>query len=195
MTAPIHILLIEDSQTDAKLVIGELRRANLALMFDRVEDADAMRAGLATRNWDVVLSDWSMPKFSAVDALRILRESDQNVPLIIVSGSIGEHVAVDAMRAGAQDSVLKDRLARLAPAIERELRECAVRRTQRRLEARFRAIIERSADGLMLHSEDGTIQYASPGSTPIFGLTPKGSSARGSSTISTKATDRACSNR
>jgi two-component system, cell cycle sensor histidine kinase and response regulator CckA len=173
MNEPIHLLILEDSPTDAKLVVTELRRGNMKFEYEIVDEEKAMRAALASRRWDAVLSDWSLPKFSALGALRTLRESDPDTPFILVSGTVGEDFAVEAMRAGAQDYVLKDRLARLAPAIERELRECEGRRTQRRLEARFRAIIERSTDGVVLSSEDGTIEYASPGSEPIFGRSPE----------------------
>jgi two-component system cell cycle sensor histidine kinase/response regulator CckA len=172
VTEPIHVLLVEDSPTDAKLVIAELRKA-LAFEFLRVEDRDALRAALSQRKWDIVLSDWSMPKLTGLEALSIVRQSDPDISFILVSGTVGEHLAVDAMRAGARDYVLKDKLTRLAPAVERELRECEVRRTQRQLEARFRAIIECGTDGVILNREDGTIEYANPGSTAIFGLAPE----------------------
>jgi two-component system cell cycle sensor histidine kinase/response regulator CckA len=138
MTAKIRVLILEDSPVDAELTVMELRRAKLALEFERVYDADAMRAALASAKWDIVLSDWSMPGFSALDALDVLRETGEDIPLIIVSGTVGEDMAVDAMRAGARDYVLKDRLARLAPAIERELRECHARRAQRQAEEALR---------------------------------------------------------
>ena len=173
MTTPVRVLMVEDSSADAKLIMAELRRSSLALEFHRVDDADAMRTALEAESWGVVLSDWSMPRFSGLSALEVLRQSGKDIPFIIVSGTVGEDVAVDAMRAGAHDYVLKDRLARLAPAIERELRECAVRQAQRRLEARFRAIAERSSDALILNRADGIIEYVSAGVRGILGLPPE----------------------
>src|SRR5258705_6819606 len=99
-----------------------------ALDVARVEDAAAMRTSLETKSWDVILSDWSLPTFDALGALAVMKECAPDLPFIIVSGTIGEEAAVEAMRAGAHDYVLKDKLARLAPAVERELREAEVRR-------------------------------------------------------------------
>ncbi len=123
MTTALRVLMVEDSATDAKLVVGELRRAGQLVEFERVETVEAMRAALQ-REWDIVTSDWSMPKFTAPAALAVLKESGLDLPFIIVSGTIGEEAAVEAMRAGAHDYVLKDKLGRLMPAIEREVREC-----------------------------------------------------------------------
>jgi two-component system cell cycle sensor histidine kinase/response regulator CckA len=180
---PLRVLLVEDSQADADLIVRELGLRGYAPEFKRIEDAASMRAALAEGPWDIVLSDWSMPKFSAPDALRILREHALDLPFVIVSGSIGEETAADAMRAGANDFVLKDKLARLTPCITRELREYAGRRdaeaTLRRSErlrrddeARFRALIERSADLIALSSTDGTILYLSPAVETILGYVP-----------------------
>ncbi len=174
MTAPLRVLLAEDSPTDAKLVLRALRDTGRAVESERVEDAAAMRAALARAPWDLVLSDWSMPEFSALGALAVLKESGLDLPFIIVSGTIGEELAVEAMRAGAHDYVLKDRLARLAPAVERELRECALRAERAREQARFQALIEHSADGVTLTSADGVTLYRSPAVWRILGF-PEGS--------------------
>jgi two-component system, cell cycle sensor histidine kinase and response regulator CckA len=123
MTGPLRVLLVEDSPTDAKLVLLELNRLGRSIVHERVDTADTMRAALEGKEWDVVLSDWSMPSFSAPAALDIIKEKKLDVPFIIVSGTIGEETAVEAMRAGARDYVLKDKLQRLVPAVERELRE------------------------------------------------------------------------
>jgi two-component system cell cycle sensor histidine kinase/response regulator CckA len=134
----LHVLLVEDSPTDAKLVVRELGGTGRLIEFERVEDAAAMRSALEKRRWDLVLSDWSMPAFSAPAALAILKEKGLDIPFIIVSGTIGEESAVEAMRAGARDFVLKDKLARLSPAVERELRDQKVREASRRLEEQLR---------------------------------------------------------
>ncbi len=139
MSSPLHILLVEDSATDAKLVMHEIRRAGHVVEFERVEDAEAMRAALRRRRWDAVISDWSMPKFSALAALGIVKELALDVPFILASGTVGEELAVEAMRAGAHDYVLKDRLARLPAVIERELREHELREAHRRSEEARRA--------------------------------------------------------
>jgi two-component system, cell cycle sensor histidine kinase and response regulator CckA len=180
---PLRVLLVEDTEADAGLVIRELGQRGYAPTFTRVEDPVGMRAALEDGPWDVVLSDWSLPKFSAQDALRMVREQRLDIPFIIVSGSIGEETAVDAMRAGAHDFVLKDRLTRLTACVERELREtkarseagAALRRSEeqrRNEEARFRALIERSADMIALTALDGTILYISPAVDPTLGYSP-----------------------
>jgi len=134
VTDLLRVLLVEDSADDAELTLRELRRTGRRIESERVEDAEAMRSALARKAWDVVLSDWSMPLFTAPAALAILRETGRDIPFVIVSGTIGEETAVEAMRAGAHDFVLKDKLARLPPAIERELRDSKVREALARSE-------------------------------------------------------------
>jgi two-component system cell cycle sensor histidine kinase/response regulator CckA len=139
MSGVLHVLLVEDSATDAKLIVRELERTWQRVEFERVQTAEGMRAALDRAEWHVVLSDWSMPTFSAPAALCVLQETGLDLPFIIVSGTIGEESAVDAMHAGAHDYVLKDKLARLTPAIERELREREVRDAHRHSSAALRA--------------------------------------------------------
>jgi len=147
----LRVLLVEDSLSDMKLLVHELRRGAESLQFERVEDADAMRAALDAQTWDAVISDWSMPTFSGLAALAIVGERGLDVPFIIVSGTIGEEVAVEAMRAGAHDYLIKGNLKRLNPAIEREIREARVRAARRTAEAelvkaaqRYRALFDNS---------------------------------------------------
>ena len=174
MTDQFRILLLEDQGFDAKLITRELERAHPDAVVTWIEGEAALRAALAVGPaWDVVLSDWAMPGFGALGALRIVRALQPELPFIIVSGTIGEELAVEAMREGANDYVLKDKLARLVPAIEREIRDARRAEGHRRTEARFRALIEKGAEAVLLTSEDGTIAYASPASTPIFGLFPQ----------------------
>jgi two-component system cell cycle sensor histidine kinase/response regulator CckA len=129
MSETWRVLMIEDSPSDAKLILAELRRSGHAIECQRVEDEAALRTCLGEGKWDVVLSDWSLPVFSAPLALALMKELEADIPFIIVSGTVGEEMAVEAMRAGASDYVLKDRIARLAPAIERELRERRAKRS------------------------------------------------------------------
>jgi signal transduction histidine kinase len=134
--------LIEDSALDAELVLRELRRAGFAPHHLRVASGGALAAALSAERWEVVLSDHALPGFSGPEALAVVRgDADpetRDLPFIIVSGAIGEETAVEAMRGGAHDYILKDRLGRLVPAIERELREAANRRERRRLEEQVR---------------------------------------------------------
>src|SRR6185436_3831003 len=116
-----------------QLLLREFRRG-YEVEFERVETAGAMRAMLSEKEWDLILSDYSMPKFSAPKALEVLEASGLDVPFIIVSGTIGEDVAVEALKAGADDFLVKGKFARLGPAIERELREAEIRRDRKRAE-------------------------------------------------------------
>ncbi|MCE9573076.1 MAG: response regulator [Deltaproteobacteria bacterium] len=178
MTAPWRVLLVEDSPTDAKLVVHELRRGGRVVEFERVDTAAAMREALARSPWDVVLSDWSMPTFTAPAARAILREQGLDLPFIIVSGTIGEETAVEAMRAGADDFVLKDKLARLTPAIERGLRECAERAARhaaeaalRTSEARFRRLADSGIIGILTSDVNGVILEANGAYLDLLGFT------------------------
>jgi PAS domain S-box-containing protein len=136
--------MVEDSDTDAKLLARELQRGGRAVTFARVEDDASMRAALTSAEWDVVTSDWSMPTFSAPAALALIAELGLDVPFIIVSGTIGEAAAVAAMRAGAHDYFIKGNLTRLLPAIERELREAEGRAARRRAEQELVKAAERN---------------------------------------------------
>lgn len=127
----LRVLLVEDSEDDAVLLVRYLKRGGQEVSYERVDTREAMQAALDGAQWDIVISDYNMPLFSAPAALSLLQESSLDLPFIIVSGAIGEEVAVNAMKAGAHDYIMKDNLARLIPAVERELRE-AERRRQRR---------------------------------------------------------------
>jgi hypothetical protein len=135
MTEALRVLIVEDSETDARLIAQELGRLKRPLDVTRVDHEEAMHVALERGAWDVILCDWSLPGFGALAALDLAKRSAEDTPFIVVSGTIGEEKAVDAMRRGAHDFVLKDRLARLAPAIERELRDSEERRARKRAEA------------------------------------------------------------
>jgi signal transduction histidine kinase/FixJ family two-component response regulator len=154
MGTPLRVLIVEDSENDALLLLRELRHGGYDPTFERVDTATAMSAALAKQTWDIVLADYAMPHFSAPAALTLLQDSGLDLPFIIVSGAIGEDTAVAAMKAGAHDYIMKGKLARLNPAIERELREAVVRRERKRAEEALRRmnaelecrIIERTAE-------------------------------------------------
>jgi len=128
----IEVLIVEDAEQDAALMIRELKKAGLDPQPTRVASAAALREALAKKRWDLVLADFELPSFDAFAALEIVREADPELPCIVVSGRVGEEVAVEAMRAGAQDFVPKDRLLRLAPVVQRELKDAEGRRAQAR---------------------------------------------------------------
>jgi hypothetical protein len=134
MGASLRVLIVEDSEDDALLSLRELRRGGFEVAFERVETAEDMRGALARRQWDLILSDYTMPHFSAPDAFRVLRTTELDVPFIIVSGTVGEETAVLAMKLGVHDYLVKGKLTRLVPAVERELREAEGRRARRRAE-------------------------------------------------------------
>ena len=125
--ASLRILLVEDSENDAILLSRELGRLGHAIIAERVDTPAALKAALAEKQWDIVVSDYYMPDFSGLAALRVVRAHNRDLPFIIVSGTIGEDIAVDAMRAGANDYVMKYNLARLCPAVQRELNEARAR--------------------------------------------------------------------
>ncbi len=163
MEVPVRVLIVEDSEDDTLLLLRELRRGGYEPVYDRVYTAAGMEAALDDKEWDLVICDHSMPAFDSSAALEILRRSKGlDVPFILVSGRIGEEAAVAAMKSGASDYVMKENLARLGPAIERELREAEERRERRRAqgalemsEARFRQMFEQSPLGIQIFSPDG----------------------------------------
>jgi len=138
MNKPLRVLIVEDTEDDALLLLRELRRGGYDLTFDRVDTPEAMKAALQQRPWDVVISDHNMPHFNSTAALNLLQGSRLDLPFIIVSGNIGEEVAVAAMKAGAHDYILKNNLSRLVPAIERELREADNRRLRKQADSDLR---------------------------------------------------------
>lgn len=176
MSTPLRILMVEDSPDDSSLVVDAFEQAGYTLAWERVDTADAMRDALARQPWDAVLCDFMMPHFDEAGALAVLRASGLDLPFIIVSGTVGEETAVEAMRAGAHDYVMKDKLARLPAAVARELRDAAARRDRRALEIRmhqeqerFRALVEKSSDGIMVIDATGRIAYGSPSTGRILG--------------------------
>ncbi len=135
MSISLRVLVVEDSEDDILLLKRQLQRGGYDLTLERVETAIQMSAALDRQRWDVIISDYNLPQFSGLAALELMQARGIDLPFIIVSGVIGEEVAVQAMKAGAHDYVMKDDLARLVPAIERELREVEVRRERKQAEA------------------------------------------------------------
>lgn len=138
MGKPLRVLLIEDSENDAELLLLELRRSGYEVESERVETRADMQAMLSEKEWEVILSDYTLPQFSAPQALEVLKTSGLDIPFIILSGTIGEETAVAALKAGANDFLIKGKYARLGPVIERELREAESRRDRKRAEEQIR---------------------------------------------------------
>lgn len=140
MGTPLSVLVVEDSEDDTALLLYELQCGGYDPAYARVETAAEMQVALEKQTWDLVISDHSMPCFDAPAALTLLQQGGLDIPFIIVSGAIGEDRAVNAMKAGAHDYIMKDNLARLTPAIERELREAEMRRERKGAERTLREI-------------------------------------------------------
>src|SRR4030042_3495004 len=124
----LRVLIVEDSEDDAILLIRELRKVGYDVLYERVETRESMKAALEQKQWDLIISDYILPNFSGLAALNVLKEKEIDLPFIIVSGNIGEDIAVSAMKAGAHDYLIKGKLKRLIPAVERELSEAEIRR-------------------------------------------------------------------
>jgi PAS domain S-box-containing protein len=176
MKRPLQVLVIEDSADDAMLLGIELQRAGYAPGCHRVETPAALNAALEQQKWDLVLADYHLPDFDGLAALAIVKGQGLDVPFIIVSGYITEETAVAAMKAGAHDFVMKDKLARLGPAVERELRDAEVRRERRRSEEQlqaehtFREAIENSVpSGIAVVDLGGKQTYVNPAFCAMVG--------------------------
>ncbi|TCK19427.1 PAS domain S-box-containing protein/diguanylate cyclase (GGDEF)-like protein [Thiogranum longum] len=176
MTAPIRMLLVEDNDDDAQLLLVRLRRAGYTPDYIRVDNADSLKQALQDHDWQIVVSDYAMPGFSGLEALRILREHNRNTPFILVSGTVGEEIAVEAMRLGANDYIMKDNLTRLVPAIDRELRDVRDRSDRKRAEEalyqeRERALVTLHSigDGVITTDADGRVDYMNPVAERVTG--------------------------
>jgi hypothetical protein len=175
MSAGLKVLVVEDSEQDAELLLHELGKAGYKPTARRVDNARDMEAALVQGSWDVIISDYVLPQFSGLEALKILQKKGLDIPFLIVSGKIGEEVAVEALKAGAHDYLLKDRLTRLGAAIDRELREAALRRKRREAdqalrdsEDRYRRLVESSPEATCICAA-GHFVYVNPACVSLFG--------------------------
>ncbi|SER45876.1 PAS domain S-box-containing protein/diguanylate cyclase (GGDEF) domain-containing protein [Nitrosomonas sp. Nm51] len=170
---PLRVLLIEDVEDDAQLLVDHLESEGLALDWRRIDTERDVIAGLQ-ESWDIVVSDFSMPNLSGTRALEIVRQHDPDIPFIFVSATIGEEIAVKAMKSGAQDYIMKDNLARLLPAIERELRDAHVRRERRHAEQILRKLslaVRQTTDSVFITDASGCIEYVNPAFEELTGYT------------------------
>ena len=178
MNPALHVLIVEDSENDAALLEIELQRAGYHAVCHRVDHAAAMSEALHSQIWDLVIADYVLPHFNGLDALALVKSRELDIPFIIVSGHITESAAVAAMKAGAHDYVMKDNLARLGPAVQRELREAEMRRERRRtdqslqVERVFREAIEHSVPaGITAVNLEGRQTYVNRAFCAMVGWT------------------------
>ncbi|HEY5240516.1 MAG TPA: response regulator [Polyangiaceae bacterium] len=179
MGRPLRLLLVEDSENDAALVLRELRRGGFDVTSERVETREAMSEALDRGvSWDLIISDYSLPTFDAPGAVAVAREHDLEVPIIIVSGTIGEETAVASLKAGAKDFIVKHKLARLVPAVERELSEAQARRAQRATEralqvsrTRFQRLFDSGVIGIVVGDVSGRVVEANGAFLTMVGYT------------------------
>ena len=175
MKSLLRILIVEDSEDDAELMMREIQRDGYAVEFERVETQTTMQEALSRGPWDIILSDYTMPEFNALAAVRTLKESGLDIPLLVVSGTIGEETAVTALKAGAHDFLLKGKLARLIPAIERELRDAETRRSRHEAELRYKLLVEQLPIIVYVNPIDQieNTTYVSPQIQTILGYMPE----------------------
>ncbi len=176
MTGPLAVLIVEDSESDAQLVIRLLKKAGHEVIYKQVETREQLSAALEEQIWDVVISDYSLPQFDGCAALKLLKETGKDIPFIVVSGAIGEESAVALMKDGAHDYLKKGGLARLALVVERELEQANERREHKlaeqallESEERWRRAIVDSPIPIMIHDEDGQVLQLSAGWTKYSG--------------------------
>lgn len=169
MNTPLRVLIVEDSENDTALIMRQLEKASYAARYKRVETAREMHEALKAESWDVILSDYNLPQFDAFGALKVLQQSDRDIPFIVVSGTIGEETAVELMRSGAHDYLMKENLTRLAPAVRREIAE-AHERAERRIaesalqesENRLRELVKTARDIIFTVTAEGIFTTVNP---------------------------------
>lgn len=177
MGVPLRALIVEDSPDDAALISAELQRGGFDLEYERVDTAEAMIQALERHNWDVITCDYHMPRFTTDEALRLAQQSGQDIAFIVVSGKVGEETAVGLMKAGAHDYIMKDSMARLCPAVRREITAAVERRTRgeaqhalRASEARLRAIVNIVPEGVWETDASGNTVLVNNALTKMLGF-------------------------
>ncbi len=168
----INVLVVEDSENDTELLMEELRRNGYDPKHRRVQTSETMRAAIQQHQWDVVISDYTMPQFSGSEALDLFARLELDIPFIFVSGTLGEEAAVRMMKAGAHDYIVKGNLSRLVPAIEREIESARTRQAQIRAEAAMHhlaAIVKSSKDAIYGKDLNCNIISWNPGAEQVYG--------------------------
>jgi PAS domain S-box-containing protein len=172
----LRALMVEDSEDDMLLIIRELKKGGYNPVYERVETATAMKKALQEKQWDIILCDYKLPKFSGEKAIGLLKETNIDIPLIIVSGTIGEETAVECMRSGAKDYIMKNKLSRLCPAIARELVDADSRSKRKQVEGElresegnFRHSLDNSPLGVRISTKEAETVYANQAALDIYG--------------------------
>ncbi len=172
----ISVLLVEDSEDDALLTVMELRGGGYEPSFERVETPEDMESALEEKQWDLIISDFSLPHFNGFDALKLYKEKELDIPFIVVSGAIGEETAIGLMHEGAHDYIMKDNLARLVPAVQREIRDAGIRAERRQAakaleksETRYRMLAENVADLIWTTDLKLKMTYITPSIIQVLG--------------------------
>jgi hypothetical protein len=190
MSKPLALLLVEDSESDAQLMVRLLENAGYEVHAERVETAPRLAAALQEQAWDVILADYHLPQFDAPSALAVVRDTGLDIPFIVVSGAVGEDRAVAVMKSGAHDYVMKTNLQRLVPAVEREIQEAAVRRERQLADRALRmarqetershqlldAVFAAQVDAVLVANTEGNIVRTNPSAIAILGFDPTGMS-------------------
>jgi PAS domain S-box-containing protein len=174
----LRVLMVDDSENDVLLIIRELKKGGYNPSYERVETAATLKKALKAEIWDIILCDYKMPKFDAPSAIALLKKTNIDIPLIIISGTIGEETAIECMRLGAQDYIMKGNLSRLCPAVARELEEAKIRNKQKQVEEEIRqnqqelqAIMEALPIGISWSDMRGNIRYNNRKFQELFGYT------------------------
>lgn len=175
MKVPLKVLIVEDSREDAELLLYALAKAGYSPSHALAQNAGQLKTLLSTQTWDLIISDYVMPGFGGLSALKVVQEGEYDIPFIIVSGKIGEDVAIEALKAGANDYLLKDRLTRLGAAVDRALREAAQQRKRRQAEEalreseeRYRRLVESCPDGMFILT-DKVVSFVNPAGVKLLG--------------------------
>jgi PAS domain S-box-containing protein len=179
-TRALRILLVEDSKNDAHMLERHLAKGGIPFELTRVDARQALQTSLNQGGWDLLISDYVLPAFDGLAVVKMARSADPDLPCIIISGHVGEEYAVEALRAGARDFISKANLARLIPAIQREMNAEEGRRTAHRTEvhlleseARFRAISEAAQDAIVMINPKGEVSFWNHAAERIFGYSPR----------------------
>jgi PAS domain S-box-containing protein len=171
MTTPLRVLIVEDKPADADLIVLRLTREGFKLDWKRVQTETDFTASLETP-WDLILADWSLPQFSGLRALQLLRERGLDIPFIIISGSIGEEAAIDAMHKGANDYLLKDRPERLGEAIRQALQQKLLQDSKKRTDQQLQlqsSALNAAANAILITDLNGSIDWANPAFSVLSG--------------------------